>query len=73
MVHCWLTMPKNQWISRVFIQALRAFRRAEVIVHAVLFESCVTGVAVAVTVASICHLDFWFLWDVVLGAFLDGF
>ena len=41
--------------------SLRAFRRAEVIVDAVLFESCVGGVAVAMTFASIFHFKFWFL------------
>ena len=55
------------------IQALRAFRRAEVMVDAVLFESCVGGVAVAMTFASFFHFEFWFLWGVVLGAFLGGF
>ena len=40
---------------------LRAFRRAEVIVDAVLFESCVGGVAVAMTLASIFYFKFWFL------------
>ena len=53
--------------------SLRAFRRAEVIVDAVLFESCVGGVAVAMTVASIFHFEFWFLWGVVLSAFLVAF
>ena len=43
---------------------LRAFRRAEIIVDAVLFESCVGGVAVAMTVASIFYFEFWFLWGV---------
>ena len=52
---------------------LRAFRRAEVIVDAVLFESCVGGVAVAMTVASIFHFEFWFLWGIGLGAFLGAF
>ena len=40
------------------IQALRAFRRAEVIVDAVLFESCVGGVAVAMTFASFFRFEF---------------
>ena len=52
-----------------FIQSLRAFRRAEVIFDAVLFESCVGGVAVAMTFASIFHFEFWFLWGVGLGVF----
>ena len=43
------------------IQALRAFRRAEINVDAVLFESCVGGVAVAMTLASIFYFKFWFL------------
>ena len=43
----------------------RAFRQADVIFNAVLFESCVGGVAVAMTVASIFHVEFWFLWGVV--------
>ena len=55
------------------IQSLRAFRRAEIIFEAVLFESCVGGVAVAMTFASIFDLGLWFLWGVVLGAFLDVF
>ena len=42
--------------------ALRAFRRAEIIVGVVLFESCVGGVAVAMMVASIFYFEFWFLW-----------
>ena len=42
----------------VFIQALRAFRRAELVVDAVLFQSCVGEVAVAMTFASIFHLEF---------------
>ena len=46
------------------IQSLRAFRRAEVIFDAVLFESCVDEVAVAMTVASIFYFEFWFLWGV---------
>ena len=41
--------------------SLRAFRRAEVIVNAVLFESRVGGVAVAMTFASIFQFKFWFL------------
>ena len=45
----------------------------EVIVDAVLFESCVGGVAVAMTVASIFHFEFWFLWGVVLHAILVAF
>ena len=53
--------------------SLRAFRRAEVIVNAVLFESRVGGVAVAMTFASIFHFEFWFLWGVGLGAFLGAF
>ena len=57
----------------VFIQALRAFRRAELVVDAVLFESCVGGVAVAMTCASIFNLEFWLLWGVVLGAFVNLF
>ena len=51
------------------IQALRAFCRAEVIVDAVLFESRVGGVAVAMTFASIFHFEFWFLWGVFLMLF----
>ena len=47
-----------------FIQALRAFRRAEIVFDVVLFESCVGGVAVAMTVASIFYFEFWFLWGV---------
>ena len=46
------------------IQALRAFRRAEIVFDVVLFESCVDGVAVAMTVASIFYFEFWFLWGV---------
>ena len=46
------------------IQALRAFRRAEIVFDVVLFESCVGGVAVAMTVASIFYFEFWFLWGV---------
>ena len=42
-------------------------------VDAVLFESCVGEVAVAMTFASIFHLEFWFLWGVVLGAFFSVF
>ena len=53
--------------------ALRAFRRAEIIFDVVLFESCVGGVAVAMTVASIFYFEFWFLWGVVLNAFLVAF
>ena len=34
-----------------------------------LFESCVGGVAGAMTVASIFHSEFWFLWGVGLGVF----
>ena len=45
--------------------ALRAFRRAEIVFDVVLFESCVGGVAVAMTVASIFYFEFWFLWGVV--------
>ena len=56
-----------------FIQALRAFRRAEIVFDVVLFESCVGGVAVAMTVASIFYFEFWFLWGVVLNAFLVAF
>ena len=37
-----------------------------------LFESPVVGVAVAMTVASIFQFEFWFLSDVVLGAFLGA-
>ena len=44
--------------------ALRAFRRAEIVFDVVLFESCVGGVAVAMTVASIFYFEFWFLWGV---------
>ena len=47
-----------------FIQALRAFRRAEIVFDVVLFESCVGEVAVAMTVASIFYFEFWFLWGV---------
>ena len=43
------------------IQSLRAFRRAEVIFDAVLFESCVGGIAVAMTLASIFHVQFVFV------------
>ena len=35
--------------------SLRAFRKAEVIVNTVFFESCAQGVAVAMTVTSIFH------------------
>ena len=45
-----------------FIQALRAFRRAEIIFDVVFFERCAGGVAVAMTFTSIFDLDFWFLW-----------
>ena len=48
-----------------FIQALRAFRRAEIVFDVVLFESCVGEVAVAMTVASIFYFEVWFLWGVV--------
>ena len=51
------------------VHALPAFRRAVITFDAVLFESCVCGVAVAMTFASICHFEFWFLWGVVLGVF----
>ena len=54
-------------------QALRAFRRAEIIFDVVLFDSCVGGVAVAMTVASVFHFEFWFLWGIGLGAFLGAF
>ena len=54
------------------IQSLRAFHQAVAMVDAELFESCVGGVAVAMTVASIFHFEFWFLWGVVLGAFLGA-
>ena len=47
------------------IQALRAFRRADIIFDARLFESRVGGVAVAMTVASVFYFEFWFLWGVV--------
>ena len=40
------------------IQALRAFRRAEIVFDVMLFESCVGEVAVAMTVASIFYLSF---------------
>ena len=53
--------------------ALRAFRLAEIVVDEVLFGSSVGGVAVAMTVASIFHFEFWFLWGVVLNAFLVAF
>ena len=53
-------------------QSLRAFRRAEVIFDAVLFESCVGGVAVAMTFSSIFHFKFWFRRGVVLAAFLGA-
>ena len=53
--------------------SLRAFRRAGVIFDAVLFESCVGGVAVAMTFSSIFHFKFWFRWGVVLAAFLGAF
>ena len=49
-----------------YIQALRAFRWAEIIVDALLFESCLGGVAVAMTVASIFYFEFLFLWSVML-------
>ena len=45
----------------IIIHSLRAFRWAEVIFDAVLFESCVGGVAVAMTLASIFYFKFWFL------------
>ena len=64
---------KHHRSSSILIQLLRAFRQAKVIVDAVLFESCVGGVAVAMTVASIFHFEFWFLWGVVLGAFWVDF
>ena len=51
----------------------RAFRRAEIIVDAVLVESCVGGVAFAMTVASFFYFEFWFLLGVVLYAFLGAF
>ena len=38
-----------------------------------LFESCVVGVAVAMTFALIFHFKFWLLWGVVLAAFLGVF
>ena len=55
------------------IQARRAFRRAELVVDVVLFESCVGGVAVATTVASIFYFEFWFLCRVVLTPFFVAF
>ena len=51
------------------VQALRAFRRAEIIFDVVLFESRVDGVAGAIAVASIFFLEFWFFWGVVLAFF----
>ena len=53
--------------------SLRAFRRAGVIFDAVLFESCVGGVAVAMTFSSIFHFKFWFRRGVVFAAFLGAF
>ena len=53
--------------------ALRAFRRAEIVFDVVSFESCVGGVAVAMTVASIFHFEFGFLWGVVLNAVVVAF
>ena len=50
------------FLGQGLIQALRAFRWAEIIVDAVLFESCVGGVGVAMTVAPIFPFEFWFLW-----------
>ena len=57
----------------VYIQALRAFRRAEIVFDVVLFESCVGGVAVAMTVASIFYFEFWFVWGVRQMPFLLPF
>ena len=53
--------------------SLRAFRRAEVIVNALLVESRVGGVSVAMTFASIFHFEFWLLWGVFLIVFLMPF
>ena len=60
-----LNRTKKICTAGAYIQALRAFRRAEIIFDAVLFESRVDGVAVAMTVASIFHFEFWFLRGVV--------
>ena len=38
-----------------------------------MLESCVGEVVVATTVASIFYFEFWFLWGVVLNAFLGAF
>ena len=46
------------WRLIYLIQALRAFRRAEIIFDVVLFDSCVGGVAAAMTVASIFYFEF---------------
>ena len=42
--------------------ALRAFRRAEIIFEAVLFESCVGEAAGSMAVASIFFFEGWYLW-----------
>ena len=70
---CHRHRPDCQCDGFAYIQSLRAFCRAEVIIDAVLFESCVGGVAVAMTVASFCNFEFWFLWCVVLRALVGGF
>ena len=51
------------------IQALRAFRRAEIIFDVVLCESCGGGVVGATAVAWILLLVFSFLWGAVLSSF----
>ena len=45
----------------MIIQALRAFRRAEIIFEAVLFESCVGEAAGSLAVASIFFFEGWYL------------
>ena len=78
-------MAKNQGLGQEALElnlarrpgwgggSLRAFRRAGVIFDAVLFESCVGGVAVAMTFSSIFHFKFWFRRGVVVAAFLGAF
>ena len=44
----------------LLIQALRAFRRAEIVFEAVLFESCVGEAAGSLAVASIFFFEGWY-------------
>ena len=71
--HCQGNEGTTSLYNVVFIQSLRAFRRAEIIFDVVLFERSVGGVAVPMTLASIFQCEIWFLWDVVSGSFLGVF